>query len=114
MTQYTAKQEDEWQAFQTKLATVTHKELFGLCREYIWLSAYASNNPKSNYHRMCDATYDRCQSLGVPVLYSYAHKVVSGSEAGSNEFLSSSVQFNEAGEVQNLDELAEKINESEI
>jgi hypothetical protein len=31
------------------------------CEKMIWLSAYAANNPKSDYHWMVDACCDECE-----------------------------------------------------
>jgi len=39
---------------------------------YIWLSAYANNNPRSDYHWMADACYDEAQRRGKPELYKQA------------------------------------------
>jgi len=43
------------QEYADKLATMTDDEFLEACKKYIWLSAYASNNPRSDYHWMCDA-----------------------------------------------------------
>lgn len=48
------------QAFADKLFAATDDELFTITEQYIWLSAYAANNPRSDFHWMCDATYDEC------------------------------------------------------
>jgi hypothetical protein len=48
------------QDFADKLFAASDDELFGLCDKYIWLSACANNNPRSDYHWMADATYDEC------------------------------------------------------
>lgn len=42
--------------------------------EMIWLSAYASNNPRSDYHWQCDACYDECKKRGKEDIYNRAHK----------------------------------------
>lgn len=57
-----------------KLEGCTDKELADECDKYIWLSAYASNNPYSDYHWMCDACYDEGQRRGKPEIYSLSHK----------------------------------------
>ncbi len=72
MPTYTKQQDEEFARFSEKLATFTHQELYEACKQYIWLSAYASNNPRSNYHRMCDACYSKCSQLGLTELYDYA------------------------------------------
>lgn len=47
--------------FDAKLRTASDDELRRECNNCIWLSAFASNNIRSDYHWMADATYD-----GVP------------------------------------------------
>lgn len=42
----------------------------------IWLSAFANNNPRSDYHWHVDAIYDECHRRGKPEIYSNAYKVV--------------------------------------
>lgn len=41
-----------------RLYGMTDDELSKECETKIWLSAYASNNPRSDYHWHCDACYD--------------------------------------------------------
>lgn len=41
-----------------KLAKMTYEELMCETKDKIWLSAYANNNPKSDYHWQVDACYD--------------------------------------------------------
>ncbi len=41
--------------------------------KYIWLSAYAGNNPRSDYHWQCDAVYDECQRRGRTDIFNDAH-----------------------------------------
>lgn len=38
----------------------------------IWLSAYANNNPRSDYHWQVDAIYDECQRREKPEIYQRA------------------------------------------
>ena len=56
-----------------KLTTLTDKELREKCSQMIWLSAYANNNPRSDYHWQCDACYDECSSRGKSDIYSEEH-----------------------------------------
>ena len=51
----------DWTA---KLVAMTEGELRAACNQYIWLSAYATNNPKSDYHWMADACHDECERRG--------------------------------------------------
>lgn len=66
-------------AWQEKLAAMTDEELFKHCEQYIWLSAYADNNPHSDYHFLCDAGYEECQRRDNLDIYSRAHKQASAS-----------------------------------
>ena len=66
-------------AWQEKLAAMTDEELFKHCEKHIWLSAYAANNPRSDYHFLCDAGYGECARRGNPEIYDKAHEQASGS-----------------------------------
>lgn len=57
-----------------QLTKMTDKELSDYCEKYIWLSAYAFNNPRSDYHFFCDASYDECKRREKPKIYTKAHK----------------------------------------
>ena len=62
-----------------KLKVMDDKALRSACEEMIWLSAFASNNPRSDYHWQCDACYDECSRRNKSHIYSQAHKYVSSS-----------------------------------
>src|SRR4051812_13090224 len=62
-----------------KLVDMTDKQLKDECESMIWLSAYAANNSRSDYHFMCDGCYDECQRRVKPEIYTKAHKYVSSS-----------------------------------
>jgi hypothetical protein len=66
------------QNFADRLAAASDEEYLKIAEEYIWLSAYASNNPRSDYHWMCDASYAEAKRRGRPELYDQAHKNASG------------------------------------
>lgn len=66
------------QAFADKLAAADEAEYLKIAEEYIWLSAYASNNSRSDYHWKCDACYDEAIRRGYAYLYDQAHKRASG------------------------------------
>ena len=59
-----------------RLAKMTDDQLFNETKDKIWLSAYASNNPRSDYHWQCDATYDEWVRRDKVEQYSKAHKKV--------------------------------------
>lgn len=61
---------EEW---ATKLEAMSDDALREACNQYIWLSAYAANNPQSVNHWMCDATYDECNRRGKLNIYSEEH-----------------------------------------
>lgn len=69
---YTKEQQAEIDAFKAKLPEMSDDDLYEAARKYIWLSAYASNNPRSAYHSMCDATFDEAQRRGKPEIYERA------------------------------------------
>ena len=62
--------------FIKDLVTSSDGDLYKKCTDYIWLSAFANNNPRSDYHWMCDACYDECQRRNQPEIYSKAHKYI--------------------------------------
>lgn len=45
-----------------RLFAMTDSQLEEECEKVIWLSAYANNNPKSDYHWQADACYDVARS----------------------------------------------------
>lgn len=59
-----------------KLQRSTDSELFETTKSMIWLSAYAANNSRSDYHWMCDATYDEWVRRGKVSEYGNAHSQV--------------------------------------
>lgn len=73
------KQEQE--AYKVKLAAMDDDALRKEANQFIWLSAYANNNPRSAYHWMCDYVYDECSRRGKVNIYSEEHAKLS-KEAG--------------------------------
>jgi len=65
--------------YLNELKKMDDKQLRDACEEKIWLSAYASNNPRSDYHWQCDACYDECSRRNKVYIYEQAHKYVSSS-----------------------------------
>lgn len=62
--------------YLTKLIKMSDEELFTETKEKIWLSAYAANNGRSDYHWHCDGTYDEWRRRGKDNQYDKAHKQV--------------------------------------
>lgn len=67
---------DKAAAYRERLAAMDDQALFREAKENIWLSAYAANNPRSDYHFKCDATYDESQKRADKEIYARAHKAV--------------------------------------
>lgn len=66
------------QDFADRLAAADEAGYLELAERYIWLSAYANNNPRSDYHWMADACYDEAERRGKPDLYRKAWKRAGG------------------------------------
>ncbi|MGG0308285.1 hypothetical protein ABEY43_07275 [Priestia megaterium] len=47
-----------------KVSKMTNEELFEETKSKIWLSTYASNNPRSDYHWNIDVCYDQWVERG--------------------------------------------------
>jgi hypothetical protein len=56
-----------------KLAVMDDATYLVKTEEMIWLSAYANNNPRSDYHWKSDACYDEAKRRGKPELYKQAY-----------------------------------------
>jgi hypothetical protein len=63
--------------YLTRIEQMDDVALFEECKSKIWLSAFASNNSRSDYHWHCDATYAECSRRGKTEIYSRAHAAVS-------------------------------------
>lgn len=59
--------------YVAKLAGMADSELLDEAKKNIWLSAYARNNPRSDYHWRADACYDESQRRGKPEIYQRAY-----------------------------------------
>lgn len=68
------------QEFADQLAAAGEGQYLELAERYIWLSAYAGNNPRSDYHWQCDAAWAEAKRRGKPGLFERAHRHASGSE----------------------------------
>jgi hypothetical protein len=62
------------QEFAGKLAAASDEEYLRIAEQYIWLSAYANNNPRSDYHWQADACYHEAMRRGKPELYDRAYR----------------------------------------
>jgi hypothetical protein len=66
------------QNFADSLAAGDAAQFLQTAEEYIWLSAYAANNPRSDYHWKADACYDEAIRRGDQSLYERAWHRASG------------------------------------
>lgn len=64
------------QEYADKLTTMTEDEFFEECKKYIFLSAYASNNGRSDYHWMCNACTLEGWRRGRDDIYLKAYDIV--------------------------------------
>jgi hypothetical protein len=62
------------QGFANRIGTADDDEFIRIAEERIWLSAYADNNPRSDYHWQADACYDEAERRGSPELYARAYR----------------------------------------
>ena len=46
------------------------------CERTIWLSSYAGNNPRSDYHWQVDACYAECERRVKPGIYQRAYRAI--------------------------------------
>lgn len=60
------------QAFADKIAALSDEGFSAEAEKRIWLSAYAHNNPRSDYHWQSDACLDEAGRRGKPELYKHA------------------------------------------
>jgi hypothetical protein len=60
------------QEFADKIAALSDEGFFDVAEKKIWLSAYANNNPRSDYHWQADACYDEATRRGKPEIYKSA------------------------------------------
>ena len=66
------------QEFADRISQESDEGLVLICEDYVWLSAYASNNPRSDYHWMVDACYDEAKARGKVELYDRGWRRASG------------------------------------
>lgn len=70
------------QDYILSLTTMTPEELFNETKDKMWLSAYANNNPKSDYHWQHEGCYDEWVRRGNREEYGRAFKEVYKQEFG--------------------------------
>jgi hypothetical protein len=62
------------QKFADKLHAMSDEEYLKFAKDRIWLSAYAINNPRSDYHWQADVCYSEAEARGKPELYTQAYE----------------------------------------
>ena len=60
--------------YRKQIQVMSDKDLRAAANMMIYLSAYADNNPRSDYHWKCDAVYDECKTRGKLNIYEEEHK----------------------------------------
>jgi hypothetical protein len=60
--------------FLGRIASLDDEKFVREAETVIWLSAFASNNSRSDYHWQADACYDEAKRRGKPELYNRAWK----------------------------------------
>jgi hypothetical protein len=68
------------QHFADSLAASDEAQYLQTAEEYIWLSAYADNNRRSDYHWKADAAYAEAKRRRKPELYTRAWNRAAGKE----------------------------------
>lgn len=66
--------------YYDRIAGMADTELFKETKDKIWLSADASNNPRSDYHWQVDGCYDEWAKRRKASRYSLAHRHVMRAE----------------------------------
>jgi hypothetical protein len=61
-----------------KVQAMTDDQLYNETKHKIWLSAYASNNRRSDYHWHVSVCFDECEDRGKPEIYTRAYNHASG------------------------------------
>jgi hypothetical protein len=59
-----------------KLVSMDNFELLKEAKSKIWLSGYANNNPRSDYHWHVDAIYDECKRRNKLSIYKLTYERV--------------------------------------
>lgn len=67
------------QDFLAKLVALSDAAFVEEAEHRIWLSAYAGNNPRSDFHWQSDACYDEAERRQKPELYVQAYGLARGS-----------------------------------
>jgi hypothetical protein len=62
------------QKFADAIAALNETEFMKRAETIIWLAAYASNNPRSDYYWQASACYDEAKRRGKPELYTQAYE----------------------------------------
>lgn len=64
--------------FTDEIAGLSDEGFVKRAETIIWLSAFANNNPRSDYHWQADACHDEATRRGKPELYSQAQAQAAG------------------------------------
>jgi hypothetical protein len=81
-----------------KLKRLSDTKLAEEAENKIWASAYAANNPRSDYHWHASACYAECERRGRPDIYRRAYESASGQEVPTRR-LPTAIRDRQTGEV---------------
>lgn len=62
------------QQYADRIAAMDDMGFLREAEQKIWLSAYAANNPRSDYHWHADVCHDEATARGKPELYDLAYR----------------------------------------
>ena len=68
------------QEYINKLQKMEHSDLYQETKDKIWLSAYAANNARSDYHWQIDECYNEWKRRNQLGCYEMAYKNVTGEQ----------------------------------
>ena len=60
--------------YVARIKAMSVAELLKEAEHKIWLSAFAGNNPRSDYHWHVDVIWDECADRSMPELYKKAYE----------------------------------------
>lgn len=60
--------------YLTKIAAMSDEDLYSECYSMIYQAARCNNNPRADWHWMCDACYDESMRRTDTKIYDRAHK----------------------------------------
>jgi hypothetical protein len=82
-----------------RLKEMTEGALLKEAEHKIWLSSYAQNNPRSDYHWQCRACYEECERRGRGDIYERAWKSAADQDGDAGPALPTHIRDGGSGEL---------------